>query len=296
MYARADIGFSLLELLTVIAIIAVLAALLFPVFAAVREKGRAAACISNEKQLALAMMSYTQDYDERFPSGILPPGVTSFWAGEGWAGQCRAYLSSPAVLVCPDDTTKSEDPNGYVVSYGYNLNLVQGGGFYELPTSRGRPIEALTAPQKTVLLFEVSGVYANVEDGMEGAEAGGWPSDYFSPSANGLDNRLYAYKWAATGPDNQYATGLIGGRPPSPPSQFHSAKGRHSGGSDYLFADGHVKWLRGEDVSSGLNAPTPNCNQDNTPALNGCATGHGELHAAGTGAIGTPFDATFSVR
>ncbi len=57
-------GFTLIELLVVIAIIAILAAILFPVFARAREKARAASCQSNLKQIATALMMYTQDYDE----------------------------------------------------------------------------------------------------------------------------------------------------------------------------------------------------------------------------------------
>src|SRR5215472_10879429 len=60
-------GFTLIELLVVIAIIAILAAILFPVFAQAREKARQTSCLSNEKQLALAIMMYVQDYDEHFP-------------------------------------------------------------------------------------------------------------------------------------------------------------------------------------------------------------------------------------
>jgi prepilin-type N-terminal cleavage/methylation domain-containing protein len=60
-------AFTLIELLVVIAIIAILAAILFPVFAQAREKARAIDCISNEKQLGLAFMQYTQDNDEKFP-------------------------------------------------------------------------------------------------------------------------------------------------------------------------------------------------------------------------------------
>src|SRR5213592_1449649 len=49
------------------AIIAILAALLFPVFARVREKGWQTTCLSNEKQIAAAVLMYMQDYDETFP-------------------------------------------------------------------------------------------------------------------------------------------------------------------------------------------------------------------------------------
>ena len=61
MYRR---GFTLIELLVVIAIIAILAAILFPVFAKAREKARQASCLSNMKQIALAVTSYMADYDQ----------------------------------------------------------------------------------------------------------------------------------------------------------------------------------------------------------------------------------------
>src|SRR4028118_1177374 len=64
---RKQSGFTLIELLVVIAIIAILAAILFPVFAQAREKARQATCISNMKQISLAVSSYTQDNDEVLP-------------------------------------------------------------------------------------------------------------------------------------------------------------------------------------------------------------------------------------
>src|SRR5918911_1001893 len=66
-YGRAS-GFTLIELLVVIAIIAILAAILFPVFAQAREKARMVACLSNTKQIGLAVMQYVQDYDETYPT------------------------------------------------------------------------------------------------------------------------------------------------------------------------------------------------------------------------------------
>src|SRR5712691_3467653 len=60
---RARGGFTLVELLVVIAIIALLAAVLFPVFAQAREKGRQTYCLSNLRQMGTAMMLYAEDHD-----------------------------------------------------------------------------------------------------------------------------------------------------------------------------------------------------------------------------------------
>src|SRR2546421_2908892 len=76
---RTKAGFTLIELLVVIAIIAILAAILFPVFARAREAARKTSCISNVRQLGMAMMQYVQDYDESFPPRMPnPPGGASY--------------------------------------------------------------------------------------------------------------------------------------------------------------------------------------------------------------------------
>ena len=64
---KSNKAFTLIELLVVIAIIAILAAILFPVFAQAREKARQTSCMSNERQLGLAVVQYVQDNDEMMP-------------------------------------------------------------------------------------------------------------------------------------------------------------------------------------------------------------------------------------
>ena len=60
-------GFTLIELLVVIAIIGILAAMVFPVFARARESARKAVCLSNVKNISLAIQMYLGDYDDTFP-------------------------------------------------------------------------------------------------------------------------------------------------------------------------------------------------------------------------------------
>ena len=307
-------AFTLIELLVVIAILSVLAAILFPVFASARAKARQAACLSNQRQQGLAVLQYVQDYDETFPNGICRNQGPSkgrwggqVWPGEGWAGQCYPYVKNVGLYACPDDrgARAASGPGDHPVSYGYNINLVTGGGGEDAEqgedeTPPGLPLAALSAPAKTVLLFEVSGVWANVTDEREGARNGGIEGRHFSASGNGLDNRLYGQKDWSTNVENQYATGYLGGRQPydRAATQFADADGRHGDGSNFLLADGHVRWLRGAVVSSGLDAEAETCHQDNRPPVAGC-TG-GEFHAAGTASeaiegVG-PVHATFGTR
>src|ERR1700712_669821 len=104
---RLNRGFTLIELLVVIAIIAILAAILFPVFAQTREKARQTSCLSNTKQLALALLQYSQDYDELIvPYAVtVTPAMSKSEGGtspsERWNALIQPYCKSLAIFTCP---------------------------------------------------------------------------------------------------------------------------------------------------------------------------------------------------
>jgi prepilin-type N-terminal cleavage/methylation domain-containing protein len=92
-------AFTLIELLVVIAIIAILAAILFPVFAQAREKARQSACLSNMRQMGLAVNMYLQDYDERFPLDS-HTGTNAPWV---WLRSLEPYTKTKLLYRCPSD-------------------------------------------------------------------------------------------------------------------------------------------------------------------------------------------------
>jgi prepilin-type N-terminal cleavage/methylation domain-containing protein/prepilin-type processing-associated H-X9-DG protein len=95
-------GFTLIELLVVIAIIAILAAILFPVFAQAKAAAKSAADVSNEKQLALGVLMYSNDYDDQFV------GANNGSPGPGtWEVNVQPYVKNYGVFQSGLDGSKA---------------------------------------------------------------------------------------------------------------------------------------------------------------------------------------------
>jgi len=122
-------GFTLIELLVVIAIIAILAAILFPVFAQAREKARQSTCLSNTKQIALAVIMYTEDYDETFPKGVVDYSRVTWGPQDGKSEynlvyELDPYTKNKKIYICPSSGSIYGDRNNELFYTSYLFNGV----------------------------------------------------------------------------------------------------------------------------------------------------------------------------
>ncbi|HEY3331739.1 MAG TPA: prepilin-type N-terminal cleavage/methylation domain-containing protein [Capsulimonadaceae bacterium] len=252
-------AFTLIELLVVIAIIAILAAILFPVFAQAREKARQTACLSNGKQLALAFIQYSGDYDEVLPSGVQPCKISASADcrfGVGWPGDIYPYVKAKAAFTCPNDTMQpytggSPSRTWDVLSYSYNYNIpqtdtTQAGQF----RVTGPSLSKFSVPARSILVFE-SAIPAGGNRQVDVTD----PFNTASPLGNG----------AVAFGVMVYATGYMGGAGATPglmsactgspiSNACYLPDPRHQGGSTYILADGHAKWLPPTQISIGYPA------------------------------------------
>ncbi len=144
--AQTRRGFTLIELLVVIAIIAILAAILFPVFARARAKAQQNTCLSNVKQINLALIMYAGDYDQQF---VWPGGAG--YLGNQWVDRIVPYVKNDQIFTCPVDEMNELGYTGNEQkSRSYNLNYYYGTLMGAYPSSA----EAMSYPAEMWCLID----------------------------------------------------------------------------------------------------------------------------------------------
>jgi len=226
-------GFTLTEMLTVIAIMAILMALLFPVFSTTREKARQNACLTNLKQVGTALTAYAQDYDDVnvlshnvLLSVVLLSPVT-------YAHLLLPYTRSSIIFACgshPQVPTFPQ-PTPLQISYAINANnddaidiqtcmvgiSQRQVGFAGISRTR------IPKPEERLALME-----APTENNPTIMPPNGWR--LYDPNID--PTRLPC--WLQGLPNDCWTN-----QPPTPPTSGQ----RHTGGANYLFADGSANWV-----------------------------------------------------
>jgi prepilin-type N-terminal cleavage/methylation domain-containing protein/prepilin-type processing-associated H-X9-DG protein len=228
--SRGSRAFTLIELLVVIAIIAILAAILFPVFAQAREKARQASCISNHRQVGLALNMYAQDYDEMYVPLYTSVNDNGTFRSPLWPRLLQPYIKNGDVMRDPSNRQRTpyaaqDHPPTWVplVQQYWYEGIFAAMGRNACVPDFGFSMAAVQEPANSIVFCDARLQY---------------------PTANSLD--LYGYYlvwWRGTFQNEPLCPGTqAGGGNYAPPAYWHS------GGGNVTFFDGHVKWMREEAI------------------------------------------------
>ncbi len=237
---RVKKGFTLIELLVVIAIIAILAAILFPVFSRARENARKATCLSNAKQIAMAFMMYAQDWDECIPSwnapcwwDFVPPEGDLFWTEK-----IMPYLKNVDIFRCPSANVEWEWPaNCYPGRVGRPQNNIRCNyGFQDLLLHPSFPhnIALLSTPAEAVVIADCYSALLTTAGVIWSGEGAG----------------IHALAAFANYDGSGDITCCPGAVLHIPLADAIKKYTRHTEGSVLIFADGHAKWYKAEQIKS----------------------------------------------
>ena len=172
-------AFTLLELLVVIAIIGILASLLLPALGQAEERGRRTRCLSNLRQVNLAVHLYADDSADSLPvlpaPNPYPNGVGAYYKQlvKGYLGLTGPASPSENIFICPSDRILSKQVGHAFASYTFNGYEVGPGAIARIT---GQRLSSIRNPARGVLLGEwpaffggswhpvVNGGYFNAKD------------------------------------------------------------------------------------------------------------------------------------